>query len=139
MSPAVATVTLVCLASAAVHAALAPAHLEQGSPLGVAFVAAAAALVALAAVLVATRGGRPAVAAAVALLSTLVVGYALESGLGGHAAHAHEHGGPGVGGVAAATKAVEVIGIAAGLFLLRTVTTVPPRPRAAVGGPERRP
>jgi hypothetical protein len=138
VTPTIATLTGACVASAAIHAVLAPAHLVEGSPLGVAFVAAAAALAALASALVARVGGGLAVAAAVAVLATLVAGYGLEPILAGDG-HRHEHDGRELGGLAAALKTLELVGIAAGLFALRARRALRPQPRVAVGGPERRP
>ena len=106
-----------CAASAGAHAALVPQHLDHESRLGVAFVAATVALVAVIAALV-WRPGDPGVAHAAALLLAALIGVyvmAVTTGIPGLMDGAEP-----VDPVALATKAVEALGV---VLAFRLTTT----------------
>jgi hypothetical protein len=106
---------LACAVSAGVHAALAPAHLEQGAPAGLPFGAAAALLAGLAVVLTRDPSTGTAAAAAVAFAGMLAAyGLAVTSGL--PLVHADPEP---VTGLGLFTKAVEACGLVAAVRLIR--------------------
>lgn len=104
-----------CAISAGVHAALAPAHLAEGVAAGAGFALSAALLAALAGRL-ALQQTRASVAAAAAVLAGLLASYALAVTSGLPLLHPDVEP---VDGLAAATKAVEALGLLAALRLLR--------------------
>jgi hypothetical protein len=74
-SPRVHLLIMACAVSAGVHAVLAPAHLQEGTMLGLGFGAAALALAALAVALDLRPWSRAAMHAAVLVLGGLIVAY----------------------------------------------------------------
>jgi drug/metabolite transporter (DMT)-like permease len=106
-------VVLTCAASAGIHAALVPDHLEEGAGAGTGFVVAAVLLGALAVVLT-HRPSRRAVAATAAVFAGLLVSYLLVLTTGFPVLHPDVEP---VGGLALLTKAVELLGLAAALSL----------------------
>jgi hypothetical protein len=104
-----------CAVSAGVHAALAPAHLEEGAGAAAGF-AAPAVLLAWLCFALTRRVGAPALAGAVLLLSALLVGYALAVTSGLPLVHPHPEP---VDGLAVVTKVVELVGLLAAVNLLR--------------------
>jgi hypothetical protein len=106
---------VVCAVSGGIHAALVPGHLEEGAAAGTAFAASAALLAVLAAALTRTSGP-VAVATATAVLAGLIAAYALAVTVGLPGLHPEPEP---VDGLALFTKAVEAIGLGAGVHLLR--------------------
>jgi hypothetical protein len=109
-------VVLACAISAGIHGALVPVHVEEGAGAGAGFVAATGALAALVLWLTARPGSRPALAATAAVLAGLLASYALAVTSGLPVLHPEPEP---VDGLAIATKAIEVIGLAAASSLLR--------------------
>lgn len=108
-------VVFVCASSAGIHAALAPQHFDEGTAAGLGFAVSAGALAVLAVVLARNPTSRPALAAAAALLAGLLVAYALAVTTGVPILHP---GRESLERVALATKAIEIIGLAAAAALL---------------------
>jgi hypothetical protein len=103
-------VVLACAVSAGIHAALAPDHFSEGAGAGVGFVAAAVALAALVVWLTMRPASRLALAAAAAVFLGLLTSYALAVTSGLPLVHPAPEP---VDGLALATKAFEVVGLAA--------------------------
>jgi len=122
-------VIVACAISAGIHAALTPEHLAEGTAAGVAFGASAALLAGLCVALTVRPGVVPLVAAFL-LLAGLVAAYglAVTSGL----PVLHPEAEP-VEGLAVATKAVELLGLAAAAHLVLRARELPmavgPRPK----------
>ena len=113
-----------CAISAGVHAALVPAHLDEGTAAGAAFAGAAVILAALAVAL--THSDAPLVAAGAAVVFTgLLAAYAvaITTGLPG----VHPDPEP-VDGLALFTKGVETLGLVAAAGLLRAARPAAARP-----------
>jgi hypothetical protein len=108
-------VILSCAVSAGIHGALAPAHFADGTAAGVGFVASAAALAVLAALLTLRPAASPPVAGAAIVLAGLLVSYALATTTGVPLLHPQPEA---VDGLALATKAFEAVGLAAAVSLL---------------------
>jgi hypothetical protein len=108
-----------CATSAGIHAALAPEHLREEAAAGVGFLASAAVLAALCVALTYRPANRLAVGAAGAVLTGLLVAYALALTAGVPVLHSDPEPADGLGLV---TKAIELVGLAAALHL-----TVPGR------------
>ena len=119
-------VIVACAVSAGIHGALVPDHLEESTAAGLGFVVSTVLLAALAAWL--TLGtGRLELAAAAAVLAGLLASSGLAITTGFPVLHPEPEA---VETLALATKAVEVVGLAAvGLLLLRN------RPRLALSIP----
>lgn len=118
-----------CAISAGVHAALAPAHLDEGTAAGAGF-AGSAVLLALLAV-AATRRASQVVLAAISLtLAGLILAYALVVTTGVPVLHPSPEPADGLG---LGTKAVELVGLGAALRLLGLrrplAATLPLRPK----------
>jgi drug/metabolite transporter (DMT)-like permease len=125
-------VIVACAISAGVHAALTPAHLDEGTAAGAGFAIAAAALVGLAWALT-RRPSATVLGGAVAVLGGLLASYAAAVTTGLPLLH------PGpepVEALALATKAVELVGLLAAARLLRphdrTACAVPSRPKGTL-------
>jgi hypothetical protein len=116
-------VILACAVSAGIHGALVPGHFDEGTGAGLGFVAATVALAALAVRLTVRPADRRGLAAAAAVLAALLAGYALA--VTGGLPVLHPEPEP-VDGLALATKAIELVGLAAAASLLR-------RPEPATG------
>jgi peptidoglycan/LPS O-acetylase OafA/YrhL len=103
-----------CAASAGAHAALVPAHVRDQRALGLAFVLAAAALVAVVAALAVRPGSRTTSPAAAVVLASLIGAYALSvtTGIPWLAGSPEP-----VDVVGLATKTVEALGLAFALRL----------------------
>jgi hypothetical protein len=105
---------LVCAISAGIHAALIPAHVEEGSAAGLAFALSAVVLAGAAAAL--TRSLSPVlVTGTAAVLAGLIASYAFAVTTGVPVLHPEVEP---VEGLALLTKAVELVGLAAALDLL---------------------
>jgi hypothetical protein len=104
-----------CAISAGIHAALVPVHLDESVAAGTAFAASAAVLAVLAAVLTRTTD-RGAAATATSVLAGLIAAYTLAITVGLPVVHPDPEP---VDGLALFTKAVEAVGLAAGVHLLR--------------------
>jgi hypothetical protein len=120
-----------CAISAGVHAALAPAHPEEGAGAAAAF-AVSAVLLACACIALTHRVSTPALAGAAIVLTALLAGYALAVTSGLPVVHPAPEP---VDVLAGVTKAVELLGLVAALGLLRrrfpdTALTVRPIPVA---------
>ena len=107
-------VVLMCAISAGVHAALAPAHLDESTAAGAGFVAAAAALAFVGVAM--NRSARAVVPAAAALVfSGLIVSYVLATTTGVPVLQPEPEA---VDTVALATKAFEILGLLASSSLV---------------------
>jgi len=107
-------VIVTCAVSAGIHAALVPAHLDEGSAAAGAFAVSAVALALIAVAL--TRAPSPAAtAAAAATFAGLLVAYALAITTGVPLLHPEAEP---VEGLALFTKAVEIVGLVAATDLL---------------------
>jgi hypothetical protein len=108
-------IILACAISAGIHGALAPDHFREGAGAGLGFVASAVALAGVAVWLTARPASRLALAAAAAMFVGLLAsyGFAVTSGL----PVLHPEPEP-IDGLALATKAIEVVGLAAASSLL---------------------
>jgi len=118
-----------CAVSAGIHGALTPSHLTEGAGTAAGFLGAAALLGGLAVVL-ARRPSTTALLAAVAVLGGLLASYALAITSGIPLLHPQPEP---VDGLALATKTVELVGLVAGVQLLRRSSPAPatfvPRPK----------
>jgi hypothetical protein len=118
-----------CAVSAGIHGALAPSHLPEGAGTGVGFLGAAALLGAVAVVL-ARRRSTTALLGAVTVLGGLLASYALAMTSGIPLLHPQPDP---IDGLALATKTVELVGLVAGVQLLRRSRPAPatfvPRPK----------
>ena len=108
-------VILACAISAGIHGALAPDHFSEGAGAGLGFVAATVALAGLAVWLWARPTNRLALATSAAVFLGLLASYALAVTSGLPLLHPDPEP---VDGLALATKAFEVIGLAAASSLL---------------------
>ncbi|HWN22591.1 MAG TPA: hypothetical protein VNP93_11505 [Gaiellaceae bacterium] len=109
-------VILACAVSAGIHGALAPAHFAEGAGAGLGFVAATILLAGLAVVLTVRPASSLPLAGAAIVFTGLLVGYALATTSGLPVLHPQPEP---VDGLALATKAFEVVGLATALDLLR--------------------
>ena len=103
-----------CAFSAGVHLALAPSHLEESAPLGVAFAAAAALLIALALGVFMRPGDPRPLAATTALLVSLLVAYLASRTVGLPGLEPEPEP---LDAVGLLTKGIEVLGLPAALCL----------------------
>lgn len=114
-SPALRDVLVVsCAVSAGSHAGLAPGHHRESPALAVSFAVAAIVLAAIAFVLVRRPEAVVCPIAAVLVLSSLIVGYALAASTGLPLLHPEPEP---IDGIAATTKAVEAAGLLAAVGL----------------------
>ena len=117
-------VILACAVSAAgIHGALAPEHFAESGAAGFGFVASTVLLAGLAIDLTRRPASTTAVAAAAVVLGGLLGSYALAATTGLPLVHPEPEP---IDGLALATKAIEIVGLAAALTLLRR------RPAAAL-------
>ncbi len=114
-------VILVCAISAGIHAALVPAHFEEGAGPGVGFVLATAGLAA-AAVALTRDPSRVALSLTGALLAGLIVSYLLVIWAGLPVLHPEQEP---VEALAVCTKAIEALGL---VLVWRSVRRTPPVP-----------
>ena len=114
---------VVCAVSAGIHAALTPDHLSEGTGAGLGFLVAAVILAALAVVLTLRPQDAAAPATAGAVLTGLIVTYALAITTGLPVLHPEPEP---LDRLAVATKAVEAVGLLAAAHLVRR-----PRPGLA--------
>jgi hypothetical protein len=120
-------VILACAISAGIHGALAPEHFSEGAGSGLGFVAATVALAGLAVWLWARPASRLALVATAAVFLGLLASYALAVTSGLPLLHPEPEP---VDGLALATKAFEVIGLAAASSLLwRPAAALNPQPK----------
>ncbi len=120
-------VILACAISAGIHGALAPDHFSEGAGTGLGFVASAVVLAAVAVWLTARPASRLALAGAAAIFVGLLASYALAVTSGLPLLHPEPEP---VDGLALATKAIEVVGLAAAASLLwRPTAAFNPQPR----------
>jgi hypothetical protein len=120
-------VILACAVSAGIHGALAPDHFSEGAGAGLGFVAATIALAGLVAWLTARPASALALAAAAAVFLGLLASYALAVISGLPVLHPEPEP---VDGLALATKAIEVVGLAAASSLLwRPTAALNPQPK----------
>jgi hypothetical protein len=108
-------VIVACAISAGIHAALIPGHFGESPGAGAGFVAATVLLAGVVVVLTRTPVSLVAVASAGAVLSGLLVSYALATTTGLPVLHPEPEP---LDGLAAATKAIEALGLAAALHLI---------------------
>ena len=111
-------VILVCAISAGIHAALAPAHFEEGTAAGVGFVVAAIAL-GLAAIALTRNASRYALLATGALLAGLIIVYVPVIATGLPVLHPDQEP---VEALALCTKAIEAIGLVVAVGCARRPT-----------------
>lgn len=104
-----------CAVSAGIHAALTPEHLREEPAAGIGFLVSTVLLAALAVALILRPASRAAAAAAAAVLAGLLVAYALAVTTGVPLLHPDVEPADGLG---LATKAVELVGLAAALLLV---------------------
>ena len=104
-----------CAISAGVHAALAPAHVEEGAGAAAAF-AVSAVLLACFSIALTRRVSAPALAGAAIVLTASLAGYALAVTSGLPIVHPEPES---VDVLAVVTKAVELVGLVSALALLR--------------------
>ena len=120
-------VILACAVSAGIHGALAPDHFSEGAGAGLGFIAATVALAGLAVWLWARPASRLALATSAAVFLGLLASYALAVTSGLPLLHPQPEP---VDGLALATKAFEVIGLAAASSLLwRPTAALNPQPK----------
>lgn len=118
-------VILACAVSAGIHGALAPAHFSEGAGAGIGFVAATVALAGSIVVLTVRPVSSAPLAWAAIVFAGLLASYALAVTTGLPLLHAQPEP---VGGLALATKAVEAIGLATAIDLLRPHVVPSPTP-----------
>ncbi len=124
-------VILACAASAGIHGALTPAHFDEGIGAGVGFLAATAALAALATAMLLRPDSPIAVALAGAVLAGVIAAYGLAVTTGAPVLHPDQEP---IESVALATKLVEAAGLLAAASLLhRTGRLVPARSQRPKG------
>lgn len=125
-------VIVACAISTGIHAALTPDHLTEGAAGGAGF-AIAAALLAAVAVALTRVVSTAALAAAAALFGGLILSYGLAVTAGLPLLHPHPEA---VDGLAAFTKAVELLGLVAATRLLwrrqSTLALSFPRPKGTL-------
>jgi drug/metabolite transporter (DMT)-like permease len=120
-------VILACAVSAGIHGALVPGHFDEGTGAGLGFVAATVALAGLVVWLTARPASWPGLVAAAAVFVGLLASYALAVTSGLPVLHPEPEP---VDGLALATKAIEVVGLAAASSLLwRRVAALNPQPK----------
>jgi drug/metabolite transporter (DMT)-like permease len=107
---------LACAVSAGAHGALAPEHWAEGTAAGIGFAGSTVLLAAAAVALWARPASRTPVAAAALLFSGLLAAYAVAATTGIPLVHPESEP---LDGLALATKACELVGLAAALGLLR--------------------
>jgi hypothetical protein len=108
-------VILACAVSAGIHGALAPAHFDEGAGAGLGFVASTVLLAALAVLLTARPASSLPLAGAAIVFVGLLGSYALATTVGLPLLHPQPEP---VDGLALATKAFEVVGLATAVNLL---------------------
>lgn len=106
---------ITCAVSAGIHAALTPEHLREEPAAGIGFLVSTVLLAALAVALILRPASRAAAAAAAAVLAGLLVAYAFAVTTGVPVLHPDVEPADGLG---LATKAVELVGLAAALLLV---------------------
>jgi hypothetical protein len=111
---AVDVLVVACAVSAGIHAALTPMHLREETVAGIGFLVSTLLLAALVVALTLRPASRFAAAAAAALLAGLLVAYAFAVTTGVPVLHPDVEPADGLG---LATKAVELVGLAAALCL----------------------
>ena len=109
-------VILACAVSAGIHGALAPAHFAEGAGAGLGFVASTILLAGLAVALTVRPASSLPLAGAAIVFTGLLVSYALAVTTGLPFLHPQPEP---VDGLALATKAFEVVGLATALDLIR--------------------
>jgi drug/metabolite transporter (DMT)-like permease len=120
-------VILACAVSAGIHGALVPGHFDEGTGAGLGFVAATVALAGLVVWLTARPASWLGLVAAAAVFVGLLASYALAVTSGLPVLHPEPEP---VDGLALATKAIEVVGLAAASSLLwRPVAALNPQPK----------
>ena len=120
-------VILACAVSAGIHGALVPGHLDEGAGAGLGFVAATVALAGLVIWLTARPASWLGLVAAAAVFVGLLASYALAVTSGLPVLHPEPEP---VDGLALATKAIEVVGLAAASSLLwRRIAALNPQPK----------
>jgi len=121
-------VILACAVSAGIHGALAPAHFAEGAGAGLGFVASTILLAGLAVVLTVRPASTLPVAGAAIAFTGLLVSYGLATTTGLPGLHPQPEP---VDGLALATKAFEVVGLATALNLLwhRPSASLAPQPK----------
>jgi hypothetical protein len=120
-------VILACAISAGIHGALVPAHFEEGAGAGIGFVAATVLLAGLVVWLTASPASRLGLAVAAAVFVGLLGSYAFALTTGLPLLHPEPEP---VDGLALATKAIEVVGLAVAASLLwRPLTALTPQPK----------
>jgi hypothetical protein len=113
--------------SAGIHGALVPGHFDEGAGAGLGFVAATAALAGIVVWVTVRPASRLGLAAAAAVLLGLLGSYALAVTSGVPLAHPDPEP---VDGLALATKAIELVGLAAAASVLwRPVAAFHPHPK----------
>ena len=108
-------VILTCAVSAGIHGALVPQHLREGTGAGLGFAAATVVLAGLVVWLTARPASHPAHGAAAAVFVGLLASYGLAVTSGMPFLHPSPEP---VDGLALATKAIEIVGLAAAASLL---------------------
>ena len=103
-------VILACAISAGIHAALAPAHFDEGTPAGLGFVAAAVSLAVIGVVLTRQPTSVGAGVAAAFVFAGLIASYVLATTTGMPVLHPEPEP---IDGLAVATKAIEALGLLA--------------------------
>ena len=119
-------VILACAISAGIHGALVPAHFDEGTGIGLGFVAATVLLAALVVALTPRAESTLMLAGAASLLAGLLLSYVLAASTGLPVLHPEPEP---VDGLALATKAIEAAGLLAASSLLW-------RPRIAMALPQ---
>jgi hypothetical protein len=109
-------VILACAVSAGIHGALAPEHFEEGAGAGIGFVVSTILVAALAVVLTMRPASTLPLAGAALVFAGLLASYGLATTIGFPLLHPQPEP---VDGLALATKAFEVVGLATALDLLR--------------------
>ena len=123
-------VILACAISAGIHGALVPGHFDEGIGPGVGFAVATVALTGVAVWLTWRPESALGLAAAAVTFSGLLASYAFAITTGVPVLHPHPEP---VGGLALATKAIEVVGLLAATSLLRgRVAITHARPKGAL-------
>src|SRR5262245_46750405 len=106
-----------CAMSAGIHGALTPEHFREEAPAGAGFLVSTLLLAALCVGLTQRPGSRVVVAAAAAVLAGLLAAYALATTTGVPLLHPEPEP---ANGLALATKAIELVGLAAAIHLVAT-------------------
>jgi hypothetical protein len=121
-------VIVACAISAGIHGALVPAHFDEGAGAGLGFAAATVVLTALVVGLTLRPARTRLLAAAAAVLLSLLASYLLAVTTGVPVLHPQPEA---IDGLALATKAIEAVGLLAAMNLLRrpTVALTLPQPK----------